>query len=89
MEKKPKEIWMSPESKHWGNYSRRNMGRSISTANKVLDGREKQRVHLKLCNEVFLHQMEVGGHFHLEQPQGSEAIDQPEVKDITVRKVLY
>ena len=82
LEKKPKEIWMSPECKYWGNYSRRNMGRSISTANKILDGREKQRVHLKLCNEVFLHQMEVCGHFHLEQPQGSEAIDQPEMKDI-------
>ena len=82
LEKKPKEIWMSPECKYWGNYSRRNMGRSISTANKILDGREKQRVHLKLCNEVFLHQMEVCGHFHLEQPQGSEAVEQPEMKDI-------
>ena len=26
--------------------------------------------------------MSVGGHFHLEQPQGSEAIDQPELKDV-------
>ena len=82
LEKKPREIWMSPECKYWGNFSRRNMGRSISTANKILDGREKQRVHLKLCNKVFLHQMSVGGHFHMEQPQGSEAIDQPELKDV-------
>ena len=82
MEKCPSEIWMAPECKYWGNFSRRNMGRSISTAAKIQAGRDSQRVHLKLCNEVYWHQMSVGGHFHLEQPQGSEAIEQPELRDV-------
>ena len=58
------------------------MGRSISTAAKIQAGRDSQRVHLKLCNEIYWHQMSVGGHFHLEQPQGSEAIEQPELRDV-------
>ena len=82
MEEKPREIWVAPDCKYWGNFSRRNMGRSNSTASKILQGRNQQRVHLKLCNDLYWHQMEVGGHFHLEQPQGSEAIYQPEMKDI-------
>ena len=84
-EKKPKEIWMSPD------ITRRNMGCSLSSANKVLEGRQHQRVHLKLCNEALLHQMEVGGHFHLQQHQGSKAIDQPEMTDVkegTLRTVF-
>eukprot|EP00435_Cladocopium_sp_Y103_P018919 s1103_g4.t1 len=81
-EEKPREVWMAPDCKYWGNFSRRNMGRSKSTASKILDGREKQRVHLRLCNDVYWYQMDVGGQFHLEQPQGSEAIYQPEVRDI-------
>ena len=68
LEEKPREIWVAPDCKYWGNFSRRNMGRSFSTANKILTGRESQRPHLSLCNQIFWHQMEVGGHFHLEQP---------------------
>ena len=75
-------MWMAPECKYWGNYSRRNMGRGNSTANKILVGRDQQRVHLRLCNDVYWFQMGNGGHFHLEQPQGSEAIYQPEMKDV-------
>ena len=81
-EERPREVWMAPECKYWGNYSRRNMGRGNSTANKILVGRDQQRVHLRLCNDVYWFQMGNGGHFHLEQPQGSEAIYQPEMKDV-------
>ena len=82
LEEKPREIWVAPDCKYWGNFSRRNMGRSKSTADKILDGRNKQRVHLKLCQQIYWHQMDMGGQFHLEQPQGSEAIYQPELKDV-------
>lgn len=78
----PIEVWVAPDCKHWGIFSRRNMGRSISSANKVPTGRENEKVHLRLCNDVYWFQMVNGGHFHLEQPQGSEAILQPEVRDI-------
>ena len=81
-EERPREVWMAPDCKYWGNFSRRNMGRSQSTANKTLAGRDEQRVHLKLCNDVYWFQMDNGWHFHMEQPQGSEVIYQPEVRDI-------
>eukprot|EP00435_Cladocopium_sp_Y103_P038044 s2038_g10.t1 len=42
-EEKPRDVWMSPDCKHWGNFSRRNMGRSISSANKVLEGRQNEK----------------------------------------------
>lgn len=70
---------MAPDCKFWGNYSRRNLGRSITTTNKIMAGREAQKEHLELCNEVYWHQVGSGGHFHLEQPQGSEAICQDEL----------
>eukprot|EP00435_Cladocopium_sp_Y103_P020778 s1772_g5.t1 len=82
LEEKPREIWVAPDCKYWGNFSRRNMGRSHSTASKILEGRKQQRVHLGLCQQIYWHQMDVGGHFHLEQPQGSEAVYQPELRDV-------
>ena len=51
-------------------------------ASAVLTGRENEKVHLRLCNDVNWFQMVNGGHFHLEQPQGSEAILQSKVRDI-------
>ena len=75
----PREIWMAPECGPWGNFSRLNMCRSSSTMQKILDSRERQRLHLRLCNEVYHFQVLVGRHFHMEQPQGSEVFDQPEV----------
>lgn len=51
-------------------------------ASAVLTGRENEKVHLRLCNDVNWFQIVNGGHFHLEQPQGSEAILQPKVRDI-------
>lgn len=70
--------------KTWGLdlLSRLNMSRSSQTASTIHMKRKHEKVHLRLCNELFLHQMTVGGHFHLEQPQGSELIYQPEVRDI-------
>ena len=81
---RPREIWVAPECGPWGNFSRLNMSRSTSTADRIHKKRHHKRVHLRLCNEIFLHQMTVGGNFHMEQPQGSELILQPEVRDIRV-----
>ena len=65
---RPREIWVAPECRYWGNFSRLNSSRSPELAAKIADGRDKQRTHLRLCNTLFLHQMAVGGHFHLERP---------------------
>ena len=85
----PRHIWVAPECRLWGRFSRFNMGRCPKMFDKIQKERNSDRYHLTLCNDLYMHQVSKGHHFHLEQPQGSEAIDQPEVKDITVRKVLY
>ena len=79
---RPREIWVAPECGPWGNFSRLNMSKSSKTADTIQAKRKHERKHLRLCNELFLHQMVVGGHFHMEQPLGSELIHQPEVRDI-------
>ena len=83
-EEQPRDVWMSPECKYWGNFSRWNSGRSPATAAKIEQGRQHERQHLKLCCEVFWFQVIHGRHFHLEQPQGSEALSQAEVEDIVL-----
>jgi hypothetical protein len=35
-----------------------------------------------LCTEIFWHQVSLGRHFHLEQPRGSEALEQKELEDV-------
>ena len=79
---RPREIWVAPECGPWGNFSRLNMSKGQRTAEQIQAKRRHEKVHLRLCNELFLHQMVVGGHFHMEQPQGSELIYQPEVRDV-------
>ena len=75
-------IWAAPDCKFWGNFSRWNSGRSLATAAKIQTGRENEKVHLKLCQELYWHQVALGRHFHMEQPQGSEAFNQKEVEEI-------
>ena len=79
---RPRAIWVAPECKHWGSFSRFNEMRGPTTAAKIQQGRLEQRPHLQLCNQLFCHQRGLGGHFHMEQPQGSVLIQQPEVFDI-------
>ena len=43
--------------------------------------RQQERCHLQLCNDIYLHQVGLNRHFHLEQPHGSEMIDQPDLSD--------
>jgi len=78
----PRDVWMAPECGPWGNFSRLNLCRSSTTCQKVLDDREEQRLHLKLCDEVYNYQVLNGNHFHMEQPQGSIAFDQPEMENV-------
>ena len=79
---RPKHIWASPDCKFWGNFSRRNMGRSLKLRKYVLEGRKNERSNLCLCEELYLYQMEQGAHFHLEQPLGSEMLLQPELEQL-------
>ena len=78
----PTHIWASPDCKFWGNFSRRNMGRSKQLRTYILDGRKHERPNLSLCEELFMYQVEHGRHFHLEQPVGSEMVVQPELEQL-------
>ena len=80
----PTHIWASPDCKHWGGFSRLNMTRSRNAEEYILNMRDHERVNLTLCNELYWHQVCEGRHFHLEQPQGSELMKQPEVSDIAL-----
>ena len=69
---RPRDVWMAPECGPWGSVSRLNLCRSSTTRQKILEAREREREHLKLCDEVF--------NF---QPVGSVAFDQPEMDDVS------
>ena len=77
----PEHIWVAPECKYWGSFSRFNMGRSEKTHDMIMQGRKNDYCHLELCNQLYLYQVANGRHFHLEQPRGSDMIRQPPLYD--------
>ena len=77
---RPRHIWASPDCKLWGNFARRNMGRSLKMRERILEGRKQERPNLCLCEEMYWYQVQHGSHFHLEQPVGSELPLQPELE---------
>ena len=48
---------------------------------KIVRQRIMNKHHLRLCNEIFLHQTIHRRHAHLEQPSESIMLDQPELSD--------
>jgi len=78
----PRNIWVAPECKHWGNWAWYNMGRSMQLFDIIQGERQSDKPHLTLCNQIYLHQISHGRHFHMEQPRGSEMIQQPELTDV-------
>ena len=81
---RPRNIWLSPKCKAWCKWAQFNMMRSMSTAEKIVDARERDEVHLLLCDAIFRHQCRMGAHFHthLEQPTGSEMLLQDPLQNI-------
>ena len=73
---RPKHIWMAPKCKAWNKWAQFNASRSSETAQKVMQAREDDLVHLQLCAAIFELQTFRGNnfHFHLEQPVGSEML---------------
>ena len=78
----PKHVWVSPDCKFWGSFARFNMNRGLRSAQKISEGREEEKPNLELCQEIYWYQVSQGRHFHMEQPQGSEMLEQKEVEDI-------
>ena len=77
----PQNIWVAPECRLWGNWSRFNMGRSLKNHEQINSERQSDLHNLELCNQIYLYQVAHGRHFHLEQPRGSEMIQQPQLQD--------
>ena len=87
----PRDVWMSPECKFWGNFSRLNMCRSQGAHDRILQGRQAEQTHLSLRSEVYDYQVVNGRHFHMEQPQGSEVFEQKRLENVvngTLRAVF-
>lgn len=64
------------------------MGRSMKLFDTIQGERQSDRPHLTLCNQIYLHKISHGQHFHMEQPRGSEMIQQPELHDVRMGTLL-
>lgn len=62
----PKNVWVAPECRHWGNFSRFNVGCSLEMYDQIQRGRASDKPNLVLCNQIYLHQVSHDRHFHLE-----------------------
>ena len=84
MQDLPRDIWMSPSCRAWCRWNIFNMCRSISSAQKVIQAREEDSIHLLLCDALFLFQQwrSPHCHAHLEQPEGSQMIHREELSTI-------
>ena len=80
----PRHVWVSPRCKAWCKWNIFNMSKNPLTAQKVIEAREEDRIHLLLCDALFQFQTWRNSecHFHLEQPQGSHMIAQEELASI-------
>ena len=81
---RPKHIWMSPKCKAWNKWAQFNACRSVETAQRVMQAREDDLVHLQLCAAIFELQISRGNnfHFHLEQPVGSDMLYEEPLQSI-------
>ena len=75
----PENVWCSPKCRAWCRWSTFNMHKSIQNAQKVIQAREDDRVHLLLCDALFQYQQWRNCHAHLEQPVGSQMLHQDEM----------
>ena len=78
----PRHIWVAPDCRLWGSWSHFNASRSPTYNQKMLEGRQKETVHLLLCTKLFEWQKRHGRDFHLEQPVGSAMLKEPALSPI-------
>ena len=81
---RPKHIWVAPTCKPWCCWSRLNAAKSKALAQRIDQERRSENVHLLLCDALLHLQLWRSNdcHFHLEQPQGSELINQREMHQV-------
>ena len=81
-ELKPEHIFVAPECKLWGNWSRFNMSRGPAQWDAISRPRLAQGTILHLCSRLCQIQIDAGRHFHLEQPAGSSMLDQEALRPV-------
>ena len=83
---RPQHIWLSPRCGPWSAWNRLNSCKSRQLAAQIAADRRGESVHLWLCSAMFqLQKWRQGSfHAHLEQPDGSEMVWQPELEEIVV-----
>ena len=70
----------------WGNWSRFNISKGGSASVTVLQLREDGRPLLKVVNKTIKDRLRANRHIFMEQPLGSQVLDEPEMAD--VRKLV-
>ena len=78
----PRHIWLAPECRLYGKFSTLNMSQSISAYDRIMNERHRNKIHLQLCNDIFVHQVSHRRHVHLEQPAESCMFGQPELQEM-------
>eukprot|EP00435_Cladocopium_sp_Y103_P058473 s1160_g20.t1 len=66
----------------WGNWSRFNISKGGSASVTVLQLREDGRPLLKLVNKTIKDRLRANRHVFMEQPLGSQVLDEPEMSDV-------
>ena len=79
---RPQHIFVAPECKLWGSWSRFNMTRGPSQWDKIAKARLAQSTILHLCSWLCQIQSQARRHFHLEQPAGSSMLEQSALKPV-------
>lgn len=81
---RPRDMWLSPSCKAWCKWAQYNLMQSPETAEKIIQARERDQIHMLLCAAIHEFQCWRGDHTHthLEQPVGSEMLYQPELHPI-------
>lgn len=86
---RPRNVWLSPKCKAWCRWNQFNACKSPEMAQKVIEAQSQDLVHLLICEAVFVFQRDRGpeNHCHLEQPVGSEMLNQ-DVMQLIVEQTI-
>ena len=82
VQRKPKHVWFSPVCKAWCKWSQFNASRSLEAWEQVCQNRADACWQIALGILLAEHQVQMGGHLHWEQPEGSKMFDCPEMKPV-------
>eukprot|EP00435_Cladocopium_sp_Y103_P032057 s892_g8.t1 len=86
----PRNIWLAPRCKAWCRWNEFNRHKSQELALKIMEDRQKDQVHLLLCDALFQFQTirAPDCHAHLEQPVGSQMLYQEELAAVLDQAVI-